>query len=215
MRATTDEQKNERRESILAAASGLYAREEYESISVARIAAEAGVAKGTVFVYFSSKEAIFLDLALRSFGEWFGEIERTFEIGAGESRLEAEEAARKIVDTLAGRRTMLRLASLSHAILERNVALEESLRFKRAVLDSLARLGSDLRPFFPAIPQEKSLSFLLGVYSVILGATAVQVLPADVRTALRSEPAYSELDDLLGRLLIDTLASYIRGFTTS
>jgi AcrR family transcriptional regulator len=212
VRATTDEQKNERRESILAAASGLYAREEYESISVARIAAEAGVAKGTVFVYFSSKEAIFLDLALRSFEEWFAEIERIFEVGGGKTRLEAEEMARKIVDTLAGRRTMLRLASLSHAILERNVALDESLRFKRAVLDSLARLGSDLHPFFPAVSQERSLSFLLGVYSVVLGATAVQVLPAEVRTALRSEPAYNGLDDLLGRLLLDTLASYIRGF---
>lgn len=210
MRATTDEQKNGRRDSILAAAGRLYELEEYEAISVARIAAEAGVSKGTVFVYFSSKEVIFLELALRSFEEWFASIERSFAVLPGGSPPGAEAAARTLVGTLAGRRAMLRLASLSHAILERNVALEDSLRFKRSVLDSLMRLGTELQPAFPSIPAEKRLGFLLGVYSIIIGATAVQQLPAEVRKALMTDPAYRGIDELLGTVVADTLAAYIR-----
>lgn len=211
MRATTDEQKNERRDSILAAAERLHAREEYEAISVARIAAEAAVAKGTVFVYFSSKEAVFLELALRAFDEWFEALKRSFSALPAGSKADAAAIARTIADTLAGRRAMLRLASLSHAILERNVALEESLRFKRQVLDSLARLGTELGPFLPSIPAEKLPGFLLGLYSVIIGATAVRELPAPVRKALQKEDPYRGIDGLLDGLLTDTLTAYIRG----
>ena len=228
MRATTDELKNERRESILAAAGRLFESEEYEAISVARIAAEAAVAKGTVFVYFSSKEAIFLELALRAFEEWFDVLKRslfglpagamaagaeasTASGGAAGGAAEAATIARAIVDTLALRRVMLRLASLSHAILERNVALDDSLAFKRQVLDSLARLGTELQPLLPSIPAEQMPGFLLGLYSIIIGAAAVRDLPAAVRQVLMKEDAYRGIDALLDGLLADTLTRYIRG----
>ncbi len=209
MRATTDALKNERREAILAAAGRLHESAEFEAISVARIAAEAAVSKGTVFVYFSSKEAVFLELALRAFEEWFVALKRSFSAFGAEP--DAETMARTIAGTLAGRRAMLRLAALSHAILERNVALEDALRFKRRVLDALARLGAELGPALPPLRQEKRLGFLLGLYGVIIGVTAVQELPAAVRKALAADGAYRGIDAALDGLLVETLSAYIRG----
>jgi AcrR family transcriptional regulator len=49
-----------RRDSILAASRIVFARQNYAAASVEDIAAQAGIAKGTVYLYFKSKEAIYL-----------------------------------------------------------------------------------------------------------------------------------------------------------
>ncbi len=57
-RAVTDEQKIEKTELILSAAAKLLETEKYERITIEKIAKKAGVAKGTVFIYFKTKEEI-------------------------------------------------------------------------------------------------------------------------------------------------------------
>jgi AcrR family transcriptional regulator len=47
-----------RRTELLDAAARLFQRDGYEAVTVAAIAAEAGVAKGTFYLYFDSKEAL-------------------------------------------------------------------------------------------------------------------------------------------------------------
>jgi AcrR family transcriptional regulator len=53
-------------EAILDAAKALFSQQGYESVKMADIAAEAGMAKGTLYNYFDSKEAVFGALAERS-----------------------------------------------------------------------------------------------------------------------------------------------------
>jgi AcrR family transcriptional regulator len=50
----------EKRKQILAGAAAVFARDGYEGASVARIAAEAGVSKGTLYNYFESKADMFI-----------------------------------------------------------------------------------------------------------------------------------------------------------
>lgn len=52
----------DRQKSLLAAARAVFAREGYHSATVRQIAQEAGVATGTFYLYFSSKEAALLGL---------------------------------------------------------------------------------------------------------------------------------------------------------
>jgi len=49
----------ERRETILAGAATVFARDGYEGASMSRIAREAGVSKGTLYNYFEDKAALF------------------------------------------------------------------------------------------------------------------------------------------------------------
>ncbi|QVL33195.1 TetR/AcrR family transcriptional regulator [Telmatocola sphagniphila] len=61
-----------RRDSILAAASRIFAAKGYPDTDIQEIADRSGVAKGTVYLYFSSKEELFLatvDRAMRSLSE--------------------------------------------------------------------------------------------------------------------------------------------------
>jgi len=60
-------QKIERRDAILAAARKVFAQKGYDGSTVADIAKEAGVAAGTVYLYFASKTDLFAGLNVQLF----------------------------------------------------------------------------------------------------------------------------------------------------
>src|ERR1700675_3902002 len=51
-----------KRERILAAALKLFAHEPYQAVTMDRVAEAAGVAKGTLYLYFPSKDALYLGI---------------------------------------------------------------------------------------------------------------------------------------------------------
>src|SRR5271154_7301715 len=51
-----------KRERILGAALKLFANETYQAVTMDRVAEAAGVAKGTLYLYFPSKEALYLGI---------------------------------------------------------------------------------------------------------------------------------------------------------
>ena len=55
--------RSSKREAVLAAATQLFARQGYENTEVDAIAAAAGVAKGTIYFHFQTKEKLFLAVA--------------------------------------------------------------------------------------------------------------------------------------------------------
>ncbi|MEQ9344910.1 MAG: helix-turn-helix domain-containing protein, partial [Thalassospira sp.] len=71
VRARSHEQKLKRRADILDAARELYLEGDGTLPSAAEVARKANLAKGTLYLYFSSKEALFLEV-LRHFQKgWF------------------------------------------------------------------------------------------------------------------------------------------------
>jgi AcrR family transcriptional regulator len=73
----TAEVKAETRRRILEAARGRFTESGFEAATTREIAAEAGIAVGTLFNYFPSKEAI----AMAMVAEALGEARRGFEVG--------------------------------------------------------------------------------------------------------------------------------------
>ena len=53
---------NNKRERILAAGLRLFANETYQAVTMDRVAEAAGVAKGTLYLYFPSKDALYLGI---------------------------------------------------------------------------------------------------------------------------------------------------------
>jgi len=53
---------NNKRERILAAGLRLFANQTYQAVTMDRVAESAGVAKGTLYLYFPSKEALYLGI---------------------------------------------------------------------------------------------------------------------------------------------------------
>src|SRR5213083_1331752 len=73
-RAMAVEDKEERRNAILDAAETLFLEHPDRMANVAEVAEGAGVAKGTVYLYFPSKEEMLLALHERHVGAFFAEL---------------------------------------------------------------------------------------------------------------------------------------------
>ena len=69
-RARTQEDKTFRRIQILDAAEKYFHEVGYEAFSMASLARLAGVAKGTLYLYFTTREEVFLTLYNRSLVRW-------------------------------------------------------------------------------------------------------------------------------------------------
>ncbi|KAF0229405.1 MAG: hypothetical protein FD167_4808, partial [bacterium] len=74
-RAVRDDLKDLRRESILNAADFLLNKHPMQQISMENVAETIKLAKGTLYLYFKTKEELFLSLLERAYLVWFEETE--------------------------------------------------------------------------------------------------------------------------------------------
>jgi AcrR family transcriptional regulator len=69
-RARSEEQKTLRRNAVLKVAELYFLEVGYEAFSMSHLAKKAGVAKGTLYLYFETREEIFLTLYEQSLIRW-------------------------------------------------------------------------------------------------------------------------------------------------
>jgi len=131
-RAYANEDKEARRRVILAAAADLF-EQTRELPSVAEVAAAAGLAKGTVYLYFRTKGAIFADILLEGWGAVVDQLGAAF-------RPTNESQAAKVATFLDGyvryldaNPTLLRLDAVVQGLLERDLEPDERAAFKEAM----------------------------------------------------------------------------------
>jgi AcrR family transcriptional regulator len=92
-RARREREKEERRQSILQAAREVFFENGFHRATVDDVAERAEVSKGTVYLYFESKETILAFLLLEGLRELIDELERAY--AAGEP-LSADERLRRL-----------------------------------------------------------------------------------------------------------------------
>ncbi len=73
-RAVSPSQKDARRTVILQAAGQLFQNASYDHILMQQVAERAGVAKGTLFLYFETKEHLFLALTVEALNRWLSDV---------------------------------------------------------------------------------------------------------------------------------------------
>src|SRR6187551_1703661 len=88
--------KEERAPEILEAALACFAQKGFAATRMDDIAARAGITKGTIYLYFDSKEAVFKALARQSIGERIAAV--TEQLKGGEAS--AADQLRFVISTL-------------------------------------------------------------------------------------------------------------------
>ena len=89
-RARSEDQKLERRTAILDAADTHLHEVGFEAFSMATLAKSIGLAKGTLYLYFHTREEVFLALCQHKTDSWADRITAT--LAAGTTDLEFSEA---------------------------------------------------------------------------------------------------------------------------
>ncbi|MFO0573037.1 MAG: TetR family transcriptional regulator [Polyangia bacterium] len=227
----SDEAKGERRQTIVAAAAQLLDELPYDQITVATVAERLGLAKGTLYLYFPTKEGLFLALLEDELAAWFAALrerlaerrsERSPERSPERKRdaaapgLTPEQLAERIVDSLELYPRLPRLLTVLHSVLERNVPAPEVVAFKQQLRDEVGVTAALIEERLPALRRGQGAVLLLRLHALTIGAFQMTDVSAAVRAALDDESAGLAVFDLsFGPFLRGTLRALIAGMSTS
>jgi AcrR family transcriptional regulator len=170
-RAVQEGQKAERREIILDKAGKLLMKKDFHSITVAEIAKEAGIAKGTVFLYFKTKEEIFLQLQTNYYAQWFKDINGRLNgmINSGKA-CGIKEFVKMATATLNSHPLLFRLIPILHVIIEQNIDRERAVEFKKFLHLQVVNTAGLVERCLPFLKKGEGAFVLMSVQSLIIGS---------------------------------------------
>jgi AcrR family transcriptional regulator len=205
-RARADEDKARRREQIIDATRALFEQQEFVGVTVAAVARRAGLAKGTVYLYFRSKEELFLALLLDRLGPLFDALSVSFRAAA-----DAGDLGRRMASDVAGRPLLLRLLTLMRAVLERNVAAETIRDFNKAVLQHMGAAAPEFEAALPGLAPGMGMALLRRIYGLIIGLHITTNPTEAVKEALVGAPELKVMTQDFETELSASIAALVRG----
>ena len=201
-RARSDEAKQERRGEIMATAWAMYNRApSFAAFTMSALAAEVGLAKGTLYLYFRTKEALFLALLDELFGAWFTALDARLDADSG--AWTAARAADEVVASVRGRGGLVRLLAILPTIVEHNVEFDAALAFKRRVVTRAAETGRRLEARLPWMVDGQGARFLVDLHALVIGVWQLAEPSAVIRRVMERpemEPARVDFERDLRRL---------------
>ena len=164
-RAVATEDKEERRQHILDAVEALYLKHPDRMPSVDEVAARAGLAKGTVYLYFPSKEEMLLALHERQGQAFFATLLAKI---SGKARVDFDTVFALTRDHMIRVPGYIALTSRCFGMMEREIALEPAVAFKARVALLLQQAGVELERQF-GLAAGEGLRLLMHSYALIVG----------------------------------------------
>jgi Transcriptional regulator len=184
-RAGGELEKDVRRSEILARADELFRDRSFEELRMADLAADLGLAKGTLYLYFPSKESLFLallgDRLDAAFGQLFrflgatqaGDREGQADGGSSRGAVTPQLVAAGTAEVMAADLALPRLLAIMHSVLESRLPFEEAAAFKRGLATSLNEAGSRLATAMPPLSAEEGRRFFLYLYAQVVGLVSL------------------------------------------
>jgi AcrR family transcriptional regulator len=167
-RARNLEAKTARRDHILNESFKLFTDSDFDSISMELLASKSGLAKGTLYLYFQSKEEVFLSCTQKSFAEWSAQFCQKLDQQTG--LFSPSQLAGLFTDTLQANPDLSRLLSHLHLVLEKNISNEAAKNFKLFLKSQLHQVAQNLAGKTPFLRSpEVTISFLLKAYGLWVG----------------------------------------------
>jgi len=180
-------------------------------VTMAGVAERAGLAKGTAFLYFRTKESLFLALATERLDAWFADLDAGLEAEPG---CDPRRLARLVCGTVERHPGLTRLLAVLHGFLERNVDAGTARDFKQGLLAHLTRTGALLERACPFLAAAASgpggAVLLLRVHALAVGIAQLAD-PPPVVAAVLAEPGMEVFRVDPGPMLEETLVSLLSG----
>ena len=201
-RAMTDEAKTLKAQMILDKAKEMFLTTDYEKIKMADIAKAMGVSNGILFVYFKTKETLFMHLLWR---EYEGRLSQLKEM-AQSAKLASYEDIKKLLltelDFLVDNNTLyIRLNSMRTLILEKNTDAEILLDMKKSLSGQLSELTSIISNS-GILTREQISDIFLTEEAIIIGCHIEILTQIEFETSRRN----------FKKEVLDAVGNYLDGF---
>jgi len=164
-RARTPEQKQARKNAIVQAARQLMGDTSIDDITIAALADCSGLARGTAYTYFSSKEALFLSVMESDLRDWVDGL--TLQVEAVSTSNAKDTVPALIGESLWQHPRLLDLMATLHTTLETRASEEDIRQFKLTITGII-------QPFAALIEAKCQLAEGAG-YSFLVIANALAI----------------------------------------
>ncbi len=171
VRAVDAADKEARRAGILDAAETLF-KKTFEYANVSEVAREAGLAKGTVYLYFQTKEEMYLALHMRNAEGFFSELIADLDAGFphGERKtIDFEYMRGLVVKHMFANEIYFPLVACCVGLPQDSVPAESALATKQLLTSWLLRAGVGLERHFPQLQSGEGVRILNHSYALMIG----------------------------------------------
>lgn len=186
-RAVRDEQKLERRQALITQAWALFQTTAYEAINIFDVAQGLKLAKGTVYLYFKTKEELFLAVLIDQFTAWFADVDA----GLATAPDTIDGVVTILSAALARRPALVRLFAITHVILEHNIDHEAARGFKQFLSERVGQTGVLLEARLTWLRPGEGAALLLRAYALVIGVQHVADPAPVVREVLEATPEFA------------------------
>lgn len=211
-RARRTEQKKERRRHILEMAQTILLLRPYDKITMDQIARKSRLAKGTVYLYFASKEELFLALQEHELEKWFGTVAAA--LSGSEKSMALEELADLLCGSLSRESNKMHLFSSMNSVLERNVGTATAKSFKRRLSGWVMTTAKLIALRVPALEEEQAAQLLLLLQAMIIGIWQLSS-PPPVLQSLYESPEFEHWKVEFAPALKAAFTALLRGTVTT
>jgi AcrR family transcriptional regulator len=173
-RAVLAEDKQERHEAILDAAERLLVRAPERVANVAEVAEEAGLAKGTVYLYFPGKEELLLALHERHVADFFRDLNALL---ARDEPVGFDDVLALTRTHMVAQPTFLPLATRCFGIMATEVPPDTAIAFKQRMSARLQEAAERLERHFAELSEGGGVPLLRHSYALILGLWQMSSAP--------------------------------------
>lgn len=207
-RAYRPEEKEIRRQAILAGTQQMLMETPFPELRMTDLAGRLGLAKGTLYLYFPTKEALFLAVLRTELGAWFDQA--TACLDAMSTPADPARVAGDLVAVLRRRPLLPRLQAMLHGVLEGNLPEAEALAFARSLQESVQRVGARLERVLPGLGPGRGAEYLTRFHGLVVAGHLLSGRPPAVRAVLQ-DPDMALFDVRFDAFLGGAAADLLRG----
>lgn len=187
-RARSAEQKALRRQALLDAAETYFLEVGYETFSMAQLSKRAGVVKGTLYVYFKTRDELFLTLYDQSLIRW----SQVF-IGCLSDSITTKAYAQALYNTAMADGSFLPLLIRLEHVIEHNVAIPRLIQSKRVFIRQVEVVAEHTSAALN-LTEAQAIEVVKTMGVLLIGATRTdqgpsldnEALPDDVQNLIAS-----------------------------
>jgi AcrR family transcriptional regulator len=181
-RAVTDAQKQFRRQEILDGARAYFEASGYEGFTMTQLAGRLGIVKGTLYLYFPTKEAIILALYARALEDWCEAVKVKLV-----TPIAGDDFVQLFYDTATADPILIPILTRLEHVIEHNISVELLVEAKRHFQTCFESIADKTQSALGLAPEQaRELILTLGV--LLSGASQSdqgpslegEVLPQDV-----------------------------------
>jgi len=155
-----------RKEEIISACAKLYESMGFKEITLKEIGAATTLTRTGIYLYFETKEEIFLALLAREYDAWVEEMQAVM---ARKEAMSREEVADVLARTLTDHPRLLRLLSMNLYEMEANSRPERLTEFKVSFGASLLTVDRMIQKYLPEMDDAGRKRFLYAFFPFIYG----------------------------------------------